>query len=334
MPDGSCAWAREYHRRGLRVLPIPAGRKAPVMRDWQHFEATGDDLPALFGGGENVGVILDTLADVDIDCAEAVTLADLYLPATRATFGRPSKPRSHRLYTAPGAVYESFVDPLTGDTLLELRAGSGHQTLFPPSITDGERREWCGDVIAPRLTRAGLLQVAVAWLAVGCLVARYVSPYASERPDYDFIHLLDEIDVLEGHEGKLGQAARRWLGVPEPEAPKPTSTPRRERKHKNDRSGRIEPDLAELATAIPNDEDWIGWNRLGLAFYAASDGDDDGFVAFDRWSRKSAKYDPRVVAERWRNYGRSPPTQIGVGTLVHLARERGWTPRARSGIRR
>src|SRR5438132_994380 len=246
------AWSREYHCRGWRVVPIPAGRKGPTMRDWQNFEVAGNDLPRLFGGGQNVGVILDTLADVDIDCAEAVALADLYLPATRAMFGRPSKPKSHRLYAAPGAAYESFVDPLNGDTLIELRAGSGHQTLFPPSITDGERREWYGDIIAPRLIRAEPLRLAVAWLAVGCLVARYVSPDAATQPDDDFIHLLDEINVLEGYEGKLGQAARRWLGVPEPEAPKPKSTPRRERKRKSDRSGRrIELDLVELAEHIP-----------------------------------------------------------------------------------
>jgi hypothetical protein len=318
--------ALEYHRRGWRVLPITAGQKGPVLSAWQLFEATDDDLPRLFGGGENVGVILDTLADVDIDCAEAVALADLYVPATRAIFGRPSKLKSHRLYTAPGAVYESFVDPLIGDTLLELRAGSGHQTLFPPSIANGERREWYGDIIAPRLIRGEPLRLAVAWLAVGCLVARYVSSYAAERPATDFVRLLDEIDVLEGHEGKLGQAARRWLNIQDPPAPDPKSNPCRERKHKNDRSGRhVELDLVVLAEAIPNDEDWVGWNRLGMAFYAASDGEDEGFAAFEKWSQKSPKYDPRAVADRWRNYRRSPPTQIGVGTLVHLARQHGWT---------
>jgi Bifunctional DNA primase/polymerase, N-terminal len=95
------AWPREYHCRGWRVVPIPAGRKGPVMRDWQHFEARGDDLPGLFGGGENVGVILDTLADVVIDCPEAIALVALYLAATRAIVGKPSQPRSHRIYTAP-----------------------------------------------------------------------------------------------------------------------------------------------------------------------------------------------------------------------------------------
>jgi hypothetical protein len=73
MTADTSAWARDYHCRGGRVVPIPTGRKGPVMTDWPHFEARGDDLPGLFGGGENVGVILDTLADVDIDCAEAGT---------------------------------------------------------------------------------------------------------------------------------------------------------------------------------------------------------------------------------------------------------------------
>jgi hypothetical protein len=102
MTADSHYWAREYHRCGWRVVPIPAGRKAPVVREWQHFEATVEDLPRLFGGGQNIGVILDhDLADVDIDCPEGVALADLYLPATRAIFGRPSKPRSHRVFLAP-----------------------------------------------------------------------------------------------------------------------------------------------------------------------------------------------------------------------------------------
>jgi hypothetical protein len=327
-----------YLRRGWRVVPIPSGEKGPKLPGWQNLALRTDGLSRYFGPSKNIGVILGAksgeLVDVDLDCAGALALADLYLPATRAMFGRTSKPRSHWVFLAPNAVYESFVDPLTGDTLLELRAGGGHQTLFPPSITDGERREWYGEVIAPRLINTELLRAAVAWLAVGCLLSRYVSAYAAERPDTDFVQLLDKIDVLDGYEGKLGQAARRWLGMPDLGAPKPKSTQWRERERKSGRSDRTELDLAELAAAIPNDQDWIGWNRLGLAFYAASDGDDDGFAAFDRWSRKSPKYDPRTVAERWRNYRRSPPTQIGAGTLVHLARQHGWTPRARSGARR
>jgi Primase C terminal 2 (PriCT-2) len=63
-----------------------------------------------------------------------------------------------------------------------------------------------------------------------------------------------------------------------------------------------------------------------MAFYAASDGSEEGFIAFDDWSAKSAKYDPRTVEERWHNYCRSPPSRIGIGTLVHLARAAGEKP--------
>jgi hypothetical protein len=110
--------------------------------------------------------------------------------------------------------------------------------------------------------------------------------------------------------------------------------PRRERKRvAGIRSSSLEPDLAELADAIPNNEDWQGWNRLGLAFFAASNGSDAGFEAFDRWSRKSSKYGPESVRERWRSYHRTLPTQISVGSLVYLARLHGWRPGARSGER-
>jgi hypothetical protein len=62
--------------------------------------------------------------------------------------GRASKPRSHRLFIAPGAVFEAFADPISGEMLVELRTdgrdGGAHLSLLPPSITDGERREWHG----------------------------------------------------------------------------------------------------------------------------------------------------------------------------------------------
>ena len=44
------------------------------------------------------------LIDVDLDHLIAVELADVYLPATGAEFGRTSKLRSHRLYLVPDGV--------------------------------------------------------------------------------------------------------------------------------------------------------------------------------------------------------------------------------------
>jgi hypothetical protein len=312
----------EYHRCGWAVVPVLPGQKAAAMRGWPKFRAGTDDLPRLFGQGENVGVILGAasgnLVDIDLDCTEAVALADLYLPATDAVFGRPTKPQSHRLFIAGGAVYESFTDPSNGGTIAELRAtgrgGGAHLTLLPPSIADGELREWRGDLVAPRPITAGALRTSLVWLAIGCLVARHVSRHAAERPGWDLLQLLWEWD----HD--LGRTAFQWLGQSAPDVPRRHPLPRRQ-------LSRRDLDLAEVVGAIHNDFDWSGWNRIGMAIFRETGGSGNGFVVFDDFSAKHAKYDPAAVRERWSNYGRSPPSRIGMGSLVRLARQCGWSSR-------
>jgi hypothetical protein len=104
-----------YARRGWSIVPIPCGQKKPAMRGWQNFTATAEDVPRLFASGENVAVRRGSrsgdLVDIDLDCLEALDLADLYLPRTHAELGRLSKPRSHRLFVALDAVFEAFADP-------------------------------------------------------------------------------------------------------------------------------------------------------------------------------------------------------------------------------
>ena len=84
-----------------------------------------------------------------------------------------------------------------------------------------------------------------------------------------------------------------------------------------------EPGLVAAALrAIPNsDEDWEEWNRIGMATWAASGGEDFGFEAFDLWSRKSTKYSIQQTRARWDHFRRSPPSQIGFGTLFYMADE-------------
>ena len=169
----------EYWYRQSALVPVPANSKGPVANRWQSREWQLED----FHPEGNLGVILGPrscdLADVYLDCHEAVALAPTYLPPSGAIFGRASKPRSHWLFTAPGAILKTFADPLLKEknTLLELRApgrdGGCHQTLLPPSIADGERRDWESS-IEPAPFDAVKLRQRCAWLAVACLVMRYV----------------------------------------------------------------------------------------------------------------------------------------------------------------
>ena len=86
-------------------------------------------------------------------------------------------------------------------------------------------------------------------------------------------------------------------------------------------------DIRAALAAIPNDfVSWIRWNQLGLAVFAASGGSGRGYALFSSWSRRSARYDKDETKDRWKHYRRSPPGQIGFGSLAHWARQAvpGW----------
>ena len=135
--------ATEYLRRGWLPVPIPAGTKIPVLDAWQKLRLTEAELPAHFGNGANIGLILGEpsggLVNVDKDCPEAIELGPLYLPPTPAVSGRPSTPTSHDWYYAEIPKTRQFRDPVTNKMIVELRS-TGGQTIVGPSIhPEGEQ---------------------------------------------------------------------------------------------------------------------------------------------------------------------------------------------------
>lgn len=81
--------------------------------------------------------------------------------------------------------------------------------------------------------------------------------------------------------------------------------------------------VAVALHAIPNGSapDWEAWNRIGMAVWAATAGAELGFAAFDAWSSRNPSYDPVETRARWQHYPKSPPTQIGAGTLFRMAKQ-------------
>jgi hypothetical protein len=71
----------------------------------------------------------------------------------------------------------------------------------------------------------------------------------------------------------------------------------------------------------PKDE-WVQWwNHIGMAIWRATDGSEAGYEAFAAFSAKNkSKYNEADTRERWEHYAVSPPTELGFGTLDHLAR--------------
>ena len=130
--------AHNYLKRGFAPIPLPIGAKNPTFRNWTALKLTDEQLDTEFKRpGLNIGLLLgdpsNGLVDVDLDCEEALDLADQYLPSTPAITGRPGKPRSHRWYIAPGAKTKQFHDPTTRAMIVELRS-TGGQTVVGPSV--------------------------------------------------------------------------------------------------------------------------------------------------------------------------------------------------------
>lgn len=139
-----------YIQRGWRPIPIPHRQKRPMGLKWQDTAISLPDVHHHFRDTppHNVGILLGTtshLVDIDLDHAKALELADQFLPPT-ATFGRPGKPRSHRIYhVANPAPSKRFQTP-DRICIVEYRA-TGGQTVFPPSVhPSGETIAWDGPI--------------------------------------------------------------------------------------------------------------------------------------------------------------------------------------------
>ena len=178
-------WAEMYLGQGWQPLALRPSSKKPFTNEWSARRLVSKDLPEEFSNRKsNLGIMLGSasagLFDVDVDSAEALALANTFLPETGAVFGRKSKPRSHHFYRCSGADQRTrqFRDPTIGKDdskamLIELRGGGG-QTMAPPSIhPDGEPLEWTSKEIKPAEIPYEKVLRGVQKTAAGALLVRY-----------------------------------------------------------------------------------------------------------------------------------------------------------------
>ena len=85
MTTHECQVALSLINRGFAPVPVPVGSKAPIIKNWPDLRITADKVGDYFNGSKplNVGAIWGPASggrsDVDLDCAEAVTLAPYFL---------------------------------------------------------------------------------------------------------------------------------------------------------------------------------------------------------------------------------------------------------------
>lgn len=169
--------ARAYIDSGYAVVPVPHRTKRALEPGWPTLRIDPEDVDSHFRPVSNVGIILGepsgNLVDIDLDCEEAITLAPHFLPPTPVRTGRASKPNSHFWYRARGAKYAKLIDPVTNESIVEIR-GTGHQTVVGPSVHES------GEVVdmlvgEPPTVDADVLAACVASLHRAVILKRYPS---------------------------------------------------------------------------------------------------------------------------------------------------------------
>jgi hypothetical protein len=78
--------------------------------------------------------------------------------------------------------------------------------------------------------------------------------------------------------------------------------------------------VGEALKVIPTSIEFEDRNHIGMAVWRATDAHQKGFEAWSDWLKRSGKYIERKARIRWLHYSRSPPTKLGIGTLIFYAR--------------
>jgi len=149
---------QQYIDKGFNITPCGNYKdgkynpKAPRLKGWQTNTASIKD----FNGKDNIGIIWDTHFDIDVDNPIAHKFKSLYLKPSSAIYGRKSNPRSHYLYKGSAKdkkfslprEFEKWCNKFHhGHALIEIRSGSGQQSLGPGSMIGdapgtGEEVKW------------------------------------------------------------------------------------------------------------------------------------------------------------------------------------------------
>jgi len=133
----------------------------------------------------------DTLTvDVDLDCPEALQLADYFIPSTKLEFGRESTPRSHRLFKVIdlNKKHTRKFFEFKGDEksmLVEIRANK-HYTMALGQYDNGEKVVWSSIGQPVEINWDSLIR-ATAILSVACVILR---KYPKEGMRNEYIKLM------------------------------------------------------------------------------------------------------------------------------------------------
>lgn len=173
------AWTRAQK---FKAVPLAYQSKAAITRHYVDLDYSTPADATWNSSNLGIGVVCGPQAsgpvDIDLDCDEALFFAPRFLPKTLAVYGRASKLKSHLLYRVNVGELpkQAFLDPKDRNTIIEIRADGGHQSVLPGSVhPSGELVEWSSHLFpdVPSVDADELVK-AVRKVAVATLIVRHL----------------------------------------------------------------------------------------------------------------------------------------------------------------
>lgn len=167
---------------GAQPVPLTFRSKAAAMRGYERDDWVAPEISHWkrhrLGIGIKTGPKAKGPLDIDLDCAEALYFAPLFLPPTDAKIGRKIKWDSHYFYFIPDAEFSGrkFIDPIDKSVIVEIRGDGGNQTVMPGSLHQDTGEEIQFSKPNPVITTLPVEDIIVGckWLAIASLVARHL----------------------------------------------------------------------------------------------------------------------------------------------------------------
>mgnify|MGYP000543836627 FL=1 len=178
LKNGLILFASDYGKKGVaESWTVRLSKQIKQLDQFKDFSNVN-----IATGGDSL------IVDVDLDCPEALELADAFLNPTGMMFGRESTPRSHRLYKVIDLnkkhtrAYFDFKDK-EKSMLVELRANK-HYTMCGGQYDNGEKVVWDKHDMPVEITY-DTLHKQLSKLAVACVVLRKApTPGTKMRNEY------------------------------------------------------------------------------------------------------------------------------------------------------
>jgi RecA-family ATPase len=143
------------------------------------------------------------------------------------------------------------------------------------------------------------------------------------------------VEALERFKAEAERIIREAGGLTENERKKKEAQPQQEEVRRDapprrngavdgfpiaDEDGDLRCDIEDALNFLPNDFDYDGWIRIGMAIYGGLGA--DGQALWERWSAKYSKNDPAEAARKYPTF--AGVRDVKVETLFYEARRAGW----------